>query len=154
MAGRRNKYPTHVQPYLNTIKGWCREGLTEQEICKRLGVGKSAFNVYKNEYSELMEALRQGKAEADYTVEDSLYKSAIGQYVTETTTKVTTNVYGDKEEIETVEETKTKFIPPSVPAQKMWLVNRTDKWKDKQEHNITQTTFVIDIEDEDDDNEE
>lgn len=156
MAGRKNKYPTHVQPYLYTIKGWCREGLTEQEICKRLGVGKTAFNEYKNQYTELSEALKEGKQEADYRVEDSMNKLAHGFFVTEKSKKVTTKMVGGQEVTEIVEEEKERFIPPSYAAQKMWETNRTDKWKDKVnvEADIKETRFVINMTDDDEENEE
>jgi len=41
MTGRKSKYETHVKPYLPEIEKWCNT-MTEAQICKRLGVGKSA----------------------------------------------------------------------------------------------------------------
>ena len=45
--GRKCKYPTRVQPRLQEIEEWCREGLIEVEICKRLGVSIGQFQEYK-----------------------------------------------------------------------------------------------------------
>ena len=59
--GRKNKYDTHVKPFLETIENWCRDGLLEEEICKRLGVGVSTFNDYKSKFSELRETLKNGR---------------------------------------------------------------------------------------------
>ena len=44
MTGRKSKYETHVKPYLPEIEKWCST-MTEAQICKRLGVGKTAWNV-------------------------------------------------------------------------------------------------------------
>ena len=81
--GRKCKYPTHVQPRLHEIEKWCREGLIEVEICKRLGVSIRQFQEYKKKFPQLSHALQRGKEVADYHVEDSLYKKAIGITVTE-----------------------------------------------------------------------
>ena len=86
--GRKSKYDTHVAPRLQEIEWWCREGLTEIEICKRLDVAESTFNNYKREFSELMESLKKGKEIADYQVEDALFKRAVGYEYTERTAKV------------------------------------------------------------------
>ncbi|TFJ48524.1 hypothetical protein CKN80_00920 [Carnobacterium divergens] len=83
--GRKSKYDTHVATRLKEIEWWCREGLTEFEICKRLNIAKSTFNIYKKEFSELMESLKKGKEIADYQVEDALFKRAVGYEYTEIT---------------------------------------------------------------------
>lgn len=88
MAGRKDKYDTHVHPRLFEVERWARDGLTEVEMCKRLGVAVSSFNKYKNKSTELTEALKKGKAIADYEVEDSLFKRALG-YRTEEKTYLT-----------------------------------------------------------------
>jgi len=43
MAGRNKKYYTHVEPKLKLISAWARDGLTEAEMCKRLGVAVRSF---------------------------------------------------------------------------------------------------------------
>ncbi|WP_042426187.1 hypothetical protein [Geomicrobium sp. JCM 19039] len=92
MAGRKNKYYTHVAPHLKSIEHWCRDGLTEDEIRKRLGVAMSSFAKYKNEYVELSDALKRGKQEADYAVEDALFKRALGyEYSEETYVSIEAN---------------------------------------------------------------
>jgi len=75
--GRKNKYETHVADRLDVIRGWCRDGLTEEEIAKRLGIVRSSLQKYKNEYSDLSDALKEGKEAADYRVENALYNKAI-----------------------------------------------------------------------------
>jgi len=73
----KSKYETHVADRLDVIKGWCRDGIIEEEIAKRLGVSYSSLNKYKNEHSELFNALKEGKEVADYRVENALYEKAL-----------------------------------------------------------------------------
>lgn len=132
MAGRKNKYITHVQPKLILIEGWCREGLIEKDIAKKLGVAYSTFRKYKNEYSALSAALKKGKEIADYEVENSLFKRAVGYEYEEK--KVINYINEDGTEREFKREVQKKQVPPDVTAQIFWLKNRKpDKWRDKQE---------------------
>lgn len=76
--GRKSKYESCVEPRLYEIKKWARDGCTEAEMCVRLGVSESSFNDYKKQFPEFSESLKEGKAVADYRVEDALYKRAVG----------------------------------------------------------------------------
>ena len=71
------KYESHVANRLEVIKGWCRDGLTEEEIAKRLGIAYSTFKKYKSDYPALSAVLKEGKEVADYRVENALYNKAI-----------------------------------------------------------------------------
>ena len=73
----KSKYETHVADRLEVITGWCRDGIIEEEIAKRLGIGYSTLLKYKNLHVELVEALKEGKEVADYRVENALYSKAI-----------------------------------------------------------------------------
>ena len=75
---RKSKYDAFVKPHLARIEHLCRMGATEEEICRKLGVAVSSFNVYKNLYPELMEALKRGKVDADDAVEAALFRRATG----------------------------------------------------------------------------
>lgn len=131
--GRRSKYETHVLPKLKMIEHWCRDGLMEEEICKRLGVGVSTFNRYKNDYRELREVLRLGKEEADYEVEESLFKRALGyRYDEVTKERIFVEELGAYEMVTT--KVVTKQVSPDVTAQIFWLKNRKKEiWRDKHE---------------------
>ena len=59
MAGRPNKYFSHVQPRFEEITEWLEAGATEKEICDNLGVNPKVFCKYKNEYKELHKAYKQ-----------------------------------------------------------------------------------------------
>lgn len=121
--GRKSKYETHVAPRLQEIEWWCREGLTEIAICKRLDVAESTFNNYKREFSELMESLKKGKEIADYQVEDALYKRAIGYEYEEETRQLTELGF-------TTTKIVTKHVSPDTGAIALWLKNRKrDSWQ-------------------------
>ena len=126
--GRKCKYPTHVQPRLHEIEKWCREGLIEVEICKRLGVSIRQFQEYKNKFPQLSHTLQRGKEVADYQVEDSLYKKAIGIKVTELHEKA---IEGPDGKIKMVPDILvTKYLPPDTRSCIYWLINRKpEKWK-------------------------
>jgi transcriptional regulator with XRE-family HTH domain len=138
--GRKSKYDTHVYPRLEEIGHWCREGLTEEEMCKRLGVSVSSFNEYKNQFSELLEVLKVNREIADYRVEDSLYMRALGYEYEEETfeefeiDKPYLNGAGEwvKTELRLTKKVKKKQAP-DVTAQIFWLKNRKpEMWRDNK----------------------
>jgi predicted transcriptional regulator len=59
--GAKSKYETSVEPYLDTIKKKVRQGITEAEIAKSLGISVATLNNYKNKYSELKDVLSKDK---------------------------------------------------------------------------------------------
>ena len=73
----KSKYFTHVEPKLELIEGWARDGLTDEQIANKLGIGTSSFYDYKNKYSEFSEALKKGKDIIDYQVEKALLSKAL-----------------------------------------------------------------------------
>lgn len=138
----KSKYETDVKPRLIEIEAWKRDGLTDEQIMKNLGIAKATFYKYVNENSELSERLKKGKEVADIEVENALFKRAIG--------------YRYKEKIKEVKEIdgkKTVFIkevekemPGDVGAQIFWLKNRkSSKWKDKQDIDIEDNNVSITI---------
>lgn len=59
------------------IKGWAREGLTDEQIAKKIGISRSTLNVWRGKFSDLADTLKIGKETADYLVEESLFKDAL-----------------------------------------------------------------------------
>jgi hypothetical protein len=134
---RKSKYEECVKDKLDSIQGWARDGLTLQEIADNLGIALSTLCNYKNSYPELNEALKKGVDESLYTVENALFKSAIGYYYTEEEINKKTG------QIETVR----KYSKPNMTACIFYLKNKGNgKWKDKQEHdvnaNVSQVIFT------------
>ena len=76
MVGRPGKYETHVKPRLEEIEAWARNGFTQEEIAKKLGIVTSTFYDYKVQYSELGEAIKNGER-ADDLVENTAFQMAV-----------------------------------------------------------------------------
>jgi hypothetical protein len=101
MAGRKNKYESHVKPYLDKIPRWRRDGMTEKQICEKLDITEESLNQYKKRYTELTESLKTGKAELVESLKDSLYRRAMGYEYEETKTTVEKDDQGkDRKKIE------------------------------------------------------
>lgn len=121
----KSKWETHVKDKLILIQGWARDGLTDEQIAKNLGIAYSTFRDYKNKYSALSAALKKGKEVVDLEVENALLKRALGYTYTEKTTEQLPNG-GIKT------KTTTKYISGDTTAQIFWLKNRKPEvWRDK-----------------------
>lgn len=136
-GGRKSKYQTHVEPKLLLIEAWARDGLTLEDIAKKLGVALSSFCDYKNKFPELSEALKKGQEVADVEVENALFKRAVGYRYDEVTREASKVLDEDTGEWKVVMvETKrvTKEVQPDVTAQIFWLKNRRPEiWRDKKD---------------------
>lgn len=55
------RYFDCVEPYLDTIRKKVREGVTEVEIAKSLGISKATLENYKRQFPEFAEALSKDK---------------------------------------------------------------------------------------------
>ena len=71
-----------VKEKLTLVKGWARDGLTDEQIANNLGISKTTFYKFKDEHSELSELLKKGKEVVDYQVENALLKNALEGNVT------------------------------------------------------------------------
>lgn len=83
MAGRKDKYETHIKPYLTEITKW-RKTMDEKQIMEKLGIGKTAFYKYKRTYKELADALKMGEQELGKRAISNLIKRGNGYEYTET----------------------------------------------------------------------
>lgn len=138
----KSKYETEVKPRLVEIEAWKRDGLTDEQICKNLGISVDTFYRYKAKYSEFSEAIKKGKEVADIEVENALFKRAIG-YTYKEVTKEVKDIDGKKS---TFIKEVTKEMPGDVGAQIFWLKNRkSSKWKDKQDIDIEDNNVSITI---------
>jgi hypothetical protein len=135
------KYDTHVKPKLLLIEAWARDGLTDEDIAKNLDISVASFHNYKKDHLEFLESLKRGKEEVDITVENALYKRAMGYEFEETTLEPLYNMvtgeaildeYG-KPKIAVTKVVK-KQLAGDTTAQIFWLKNRKQKeWRDKQD---------------------
>lgn len=122
----KTKYENIVEPNLKLIERWKRNGASEEEIAKRLGIAYSTFNLYKAQKSELSEALKKGAEIIDTEVENALLKRALGYDYDEITKE-----RNDSGEL-VVTKVVHKQVVPDTKAQIFWLKNRCpDQWRDK-----------------------
>lgn len=122
----KGKYEEWLSEHnLILLEGWARDGLTDEQIAHNMGIGYSTLTTWKTKYQAIQEALKKGKAVADYIIENALYKSACGYDVEEWEERLT--AAGTK-----VKCYKKRHIPPSNTAQIFWLKNRKpEQWRDK-----------------------
>ena len=138
----KSKYETDVKPRLVEIEAWKRDGLTDEQIFKNLGIGRDSFYRYKEKYSEFSDALKKGKEVADIEVENALFKRAIG-YKYKEVIKEVKEIDGKKS---TYVKEIIKEMSGDVAAQIFWLKNRkSSKWKDKQDIDIEDNNVSITI---------
>ena len=74
----KGKYQKWLTPEgLLLLEGWARDGLTEEQIAKNMGVSvKTLFN-WKSTHLPILHALKKGKDVVDYQVENALLNSAL-----------------------------------------------------------------------------
>lgn len=104
------------------LEAWARNGLTDEQIAKNMGISCSTLYDWKNKYSDISESLKRGKEVVDVLVENALFKRALGYEYKEVTKEygVTTKVV-------------TKHMAPDTTAQIFWLKNRRpDLWRDRK----------------------
>lgn len=120
----KGKYKAWMeQEKLVLMSGWARDGLSDEQIAKNMGISRSTLNDWKNKYPPISDALKKGKEVADYEVENALFKSACGYYYEESVEEKDKagNTIGMK--------TFKRYAPPNVAAIVFWLKNRLKgKW--------------------------
>lgn len=125
---RPSKYDSHVQPKLNRVESWARDGLTNEQIAHNLGINVATLYEYQKQYAEFSEALKNGKDDIDILVENALLKRALGYQYEEVTKELMEG--GEMK----VTKKVTKEVQPDTTAQIFWLKNRRPKsWRDKQD---------------------
>lgn len=105
------------------LQSWANDGLSNQEIAKKMGVDESTLYRWCNKDARITSAITRGRDTMTMEVENMLYKCARGyMYEEDALTKD-----GDVIRVQ-------RYQPPSAEAQKFILTNRRkDKWKSKNE---------------------
>lgn len=108
------------------IEGWARQGLTDEQIAKNMGIKKSTFYDWLKKYPDISESLKKGKAPVDFEVENALYKRAVGFEYEEVET-LYEEVNGEKKK--KVKRIKRTALPDT-SAIIFWLKNRKpEQWR-------------------------
>ena len=67
---------------ITLLEGWARDGLTDEQIAKNMGVSRSTLHDWKKKYPDISDTLKKGKEVVDYQVENALLESALSGNVT------------------------------------------------------------------------
>ena len=120
----KRKYEYWLTPEgLIKLEGWARDGLTDEQIAKNVGINRDTLYRWKKAHSDISDALKRGKEVIDRQVENALLSRALGYTYDEVT-------------FEGGVETKRvrKQVVPDTTAQIFWLKNRKpEEWRDKRE---------------------
>jgi transposase-like protein len=142
----KGKYEYWLTPEgLLKLEGWARDGLTDEQIAHNMGISRETLSQWRKKYSDISDTLKKGKEVVDREVENALLQKALG--FKETVRKAIKckevkydngKRISEKEHIEYAEE--EVYVPPDTTAQIFWLKNRRpDKWKDKQDVQVSGT---------------
>ena len=126
----RGKYQEWLEgDNLIKIEAWARDGLTDEQISKNMGVAYSTLRVWRDKYPPISAALKRGKEVVDIEVENQLLKRALGYDYDEVKT-IQKMVDGKKYVEKTI---ITRHVVPDTTAQIFWLKNRKpDVWMDRK----------------------
>ncbi|HCV2245030.1 helix-turn-helix domain-containing protein [Staphylococcus aureus] len=120
---------------LGLVEGWKRDGLTDEQIARNLGVSKHTLIKWKKNIPDCLDAIKKGKEVSDYELENALHKRAVGYYYEEETVT-------NKGEV-----VKIKKYEHANPTSLIFaLKNRLPhKYRDKVEQEITNRNIEINI---------
>lgn len=70
------------------LRGWRRSGLTDEQICQKMGIGTTTLYRWKDTYGEIRDALKKGKEICDFEAEEALVSMFTGHYVEDSVTEI------------------------------------------------------------------
>src|SRR6266852_4175410 len=131
----RTGRPTIYRPELATLaRKLALLGATDQEMADALGIDQGTLDRWKTRHKEFRIAIQHGKIRADAEIAQSLYNRARGMSLP------AVKIFQGTPEGGPVIVPHQEHLPPDVGAAKLWLSRRQpDKWKDRQEVNVTGT---------------
>ena len=63
------------------LEGWARDGLSEEQIAKNRGIGRTTLYEWKQKEPNIANTIKKGKEVVDFEVENALLKKALGYNV-------------------------------------------------------------------------
>ena len=124
-TGRHGKYHEWItEDGLDRIESWARDGLTDEQMAKNMGISRTTFYDWKNKHPNIADALKSGKQPVDFEVENALLKNAMGFEYEETETYISVNA--DGKETRRVVKHK-RYSKPDTTAQIFWFQTELPK---------------------------
>lgn len=69
----KGKYQKWLEPdSLTLLRGWARDGLTDEQIADKMHIGYSTLQAWKSKYQDIQDAIKKGKEVIDDEVEEKL----------------------------------------------------------------------------------
>lgn len=131
-AEKKSKYQTHVEPRLDEIEAWSRDGVSDKDIAHNLGIAYSTLRSYKNTHESLAHVLKQSKDYVDNVIVTNSYLKRITGYdviEVKRTYSYKLGPDGKMHRVLTGEIEQTRHIPGDPRAQEFWLAHRQpEKW--------------------------
>lgn len=73
----RGLYKEWLEPEnLLLLQGWKRDGLTDEQIAHNIGINVRTLWKWKAKYGQIQQALKIGKQQANFIIENELFKKA------------------------------------------------------------------------------
>jgi len=140
-VGRPCKYETHVEPYLDKIYQWLKEGMTDYSIAEQLGIHQTTWIRYKENYSNLASLYTRAREERNRLVMNRMFAKATGEIATVKQQKMAKDGA-----IVTLES--EIYTPPDVNAADLFLRNNDPEYKSAKSvndiGNLTINNFSLD----------
>ena len=125
--GRKSKYETNVEPYLDKVREWKRNGATNEQIAERLDISLETFYNYLDEKPDFFDAIKKSKIDFVNELKNNLAEIA-RKHSLKTTKTYIKEEKGKK--IKTVEITE-KEVDADPAAIQILLKNiDRDNWAD------------------------
>lgn len=71
------RYKEWLQPEkLILIQGWKRDGLTDEQVAHNMGIAPRTLEYWKKDHMQILRALKIGKEQANFMIENELFKKA------------------------------------------------------------------------------
>ena len=99
------EYKKWLEPdNLTKLRGWARDGLTNEQIAKKIGVRRETISTWCSKYPNIANALKKGKEVIDYEIENSLISTMKKHTITTTQYKMV------KKDAMVLKAERTKFM--------------------------------------------
>lgn len=132
----KGKYEQWLTPEgLGCVEAWARDGLTDEQLARKMGISRETLRVWAKQYSGISGAVSRGRSGARELIENALMQKACGYTKTvKEPVKVRQRIWNPQtlhmeEREEVVQAEREIHIPPDPRAAQFWLTNRNrDRW--------------------------
>ncbi len=110
----KSKYQTRVEPNMDLIAAWIRDGLSDEQIAENLKIDRKTLRKYRTDHPELNALFKETRERIDcVNIVNAYMKRALGYTIIEEKRKY---AYEDGKEILVGREEKERHIPPDARA--------------------------------------